>query len=175
MITIIKLPKKSGLRTVLFRRTLYEQQNEDRKRVHAEAQRVYRHDARKRSELLENSIDPDDPYSADAAHRNKRRRQRYTVTSHIAAHDIVEEREKVRRRYKQNADISYLDYLRFRREYGDHALATQEQHRHHKPFDDNAFQKTELQSLLASVRLPRTVILAGEGSACLTEAVENII
>ena len=36
-ITIIKLPKKSGLRTVLFRRALYKEQNEDRKRVHTKA------------------------------------------------------------------------------------------------------------------------------------------
>ena len=73
VITIIKLPKKSGLRTVLFRRTLDEQQNKDRKSVYAKAQRIYRHDARKRLELLENSIDPDDSDSADAAHRNERR------------------------------------------------------------------------------------------------------
>ena len=71
MITIIKLPKKSGLRTVLFRRALYEQQDKDRKSVHAKAQRIYRHDARERSEVLENSIDPDDPYTADAAHRDE--------------------------------------------------------------------------------------------------------
>ena len=120
MITIIKLPKKSGLRTVLFRRALYEQQDKDRKSVHAKAQRIYRHDARKRSELLENSIDPYDPYSANAAHRDKRRRQRYTVASHIAAHDIVEEREKVGCRNEKDSYVADLNELGVIRKYREH-------------------------------------------------------
>ena len=71
VITIIKMPKKSDLRTVLFRRALDKKQNADRQCIYAEAQRIYRHDARERSEVLENSIDPDDPYTADAAHRDE--------------------------------------------------------------------------------------------------------
>ena len=146
MITIIKLPKKSGLRTVLFRRALYEQQDKYRKRVHAEAQRVYRHDARERSELLENGIDPDDPYSADAAHRNKRRRQRYTVTSHIAAHDIVEKREQMRCRNEHDADITDLNELGIAGlKDGDKIPAEEQQERDHQSFDDDAFKKAELQ------------------------------
>ena len=35
VITMIKLPKKSGLRTVLFRRALDKQQNADRKSINA--------------------------------------------------------------------------------------------------------------------------------------------
>ena len=175
MITIIKLPKKSGLRTVLFRRALYEQQDKDSKRVHAEAQGIYRHDARERSEMLENCIYPDDPYTADAAHCNERRRKRNAVASHVAAHYIVEERQQMRSRDEHNADITDLHELGIGREDRDQVSSEEQQAGYHDTLYYNTFNKAELKRSLTSVELPRAVVLARKSRACLAEAVKHIV
>ena len=175
MITIIKLPKKSGLRTVLFRRALYEQKDSDRHSINAEAQRIYRHDARERSEVLENCIYPDDPYTADAAHCNERRRKRNAVTSHVAAHYIVEERQQMRGRDEHNADITDLYELGIGREDRDQVSSEEQQAGYHDTLYYNTFNKAELKRSLTSVELPRAVVLARKSRACLAEAVKHIV
>ena len=81
----------------------------------------------------------------------------------------------MRRRYEQDSDISNLNESGIGREYADHALAAQEQHRDHESFDDDAFEHAELQRLFASVQLPGSVILTRESRARLTKAVEYIV
>ena len=139
-----KTAQKSELRAQLFCRPLNEQQNKDRYSIHAKTQRIYRHDARKGPEMLENSIDPDNSDTADAAHRNDRGRQRDSVTSHVSAHYIVEERQQVRGRNEHNADITDLNEFRVARlKDGDHVSAEEQQERDHESFDDDAFDKAE--------------------------------
>ena len=51
---------------------LYQEQYEDRQSVYAEAYRIDRHYGRKRMEPFKDNVDPEDPYSADDAHRDER-------------------------------------------------------------------------------------------------------
>lgn len=119
--------------------------------------------------------DPPNPYAADTNHCQERRDEGDAKASHITAHHIVEQAERMRQHDRHKPDVSGFNDIGVAIEDSQQRFAKEKDRGYRKGQDDDPFHQAERQSPLATAEFPCTKVLAYKRGACLRERVEDIV